>query len=140
MISDLIDTVHSLVSLMREETDRLLSRGPAGDLTELATAKGRLVGWLDARAAKLNREQPDWFERLEGEDRDALSAALAELRDISAENADALQRQIRLSVEMLDAIGAEAKRLSGTRTETYCARGGVSRVELPTPISVNQRL
>lgn len=140
MVSDLVDTIRSLVALMREETDQLLSPGPTGDLGELATAKGRLVGWLEARAAKLGREQPDWYERLEAEDRDALTEILAELRDVSAENAHALDRQIRLSVEMLDAIGAEAKRLSGTRTETYSAFGGVSRVELPTPISINQRL
>jgi len=140
MVNEMVDTIRSLVSLMREETDRLLSPGPTGDLTELASAKGRLVGWLEARAAKLGREQPDWYERLDTPDRDAVMEVLAELRDISAENGQALQRQIRLSVEMLDAIGSEAKRLSGTRTETYSARGGVSRVELPTPISVNQRL
>lgn len=140
MASELIDTIRSLVSLMREETERLLSSGPTGDLEEIASAKARLVGWIEASTARLDREQPDWHERLEAEDRAALTEVLAELRDVSADNAKALERQIRLSVEMLDAIAAEAKRLSGTRTETYGASGGVSRVDLATPISINARL
>lgn len=140
MVSELIDTIRSLVALMREETDRLLSPGPNGDLGELAAAKGRLVGWIEARSANLERAQPDWYEKLEAEDREALTEVLAELRDLSAANAQALERQITMSVEMLDAIGKEAKRLSGTRTEIYGARGDVSRIELATPISINARL
>lgn len=140
MDSEFIDTIRSLVSLMREETEQLLSPGPTGDLGEIAAAKARLVGWIEARSAYLEREQPDWLDRLEIEDRETLTGLLAELRDVSATNANAIQRQIMLSVEMLDAITGEARRLSGTRTETYCALGGVSRVELATPISVNARL
>lgn len=140
MANDLIDTIRSLVSLMREETERLLTPGPAADLDEIATAKARLVGWIEARTVRLEREQPDWREQMESDDREALKEALAELCDVSAENGKALERQIRLTVEMLDAIASEAKRLSGTRTETYCASGGVSRVDIATPISVNARL
>lgn len=140
MVSELIDTIRSLISLMNEETERLLSPGPIGDLGEIASAKARLVGWIEVRTAYLDREQSGWHERLETGDRDALTEVLAELRDASAENANALQRQIHISVEMLDAITTEAKRVSGTRTETYCARGGVSRVDLATPISVNAQL
>lgn len=140
MDSEFLDTIRSLVSLMREETEQLLSRGPIGDLGEIASAKARLVGWIEARTAHLEREQPDWHERLAKSDREALTELLAELRDVSAVNANAIQRQILLSVEMLDAITNEARRLSGTRTETYCALGGVSRVELATPISINARL
>lgn len=140
MVSEFIDTIRSLATLMREETQRLLSPGPIGDLGEIASAKARLVGWIEARTVHLEREQPDWHERLEAEDRDALTEVLTELRDVSAENAKALERQIHISVEMLDAITTEAKRLSGTRSETYCARGGVSRVDLATPISVNAQL
>ena len=140
MASDLIDTIESLVALMREETERLLSPGRLGDLQEIAAAKARLVGSLDARTAQLNREQPDWLDRLEPEMREELNAALAELRDISAENAKALERQIQLSVEMIEAITTEARRLSGTSSETYCPRGGVSRIQSATPISINTRL
>ncbi|MEW9854518.1 flagellar biosynthesis protein FlgN [Novosphingobium sp. M1R2S20] len=140
MASELIDTIRSLISLMREETEQLLSPGPTGDLEALAAAKARLVGWIEARTVQLQREQPDWRDALEPDDREALSEALVELCEVSAANGDALERQIRLSVEMLDAIAAEAKRLSGTRSQTYCARGGVSQVELPTPISINTQL
>jgi hypothetical protein len=140
MTNELIDTIRSLVALMGEETERLLSPGPAGNLEEIAGAKARLVGWLEARTARLDREQAGWHERMAPEEREALTAALAELSDVSTENAKALERQIRLSVEMLDAIASEARRISGTRTETYCLRGGVSRVETATPISVNTRL
>lgn len=140
MDSEFIDTIRSLVSLMREETEQLLSPGPIGDLGEIAVAKSRLVGWIEARTVQLEREQPDWHERLEKDDREALTEILADLRDVSAVNANAIERQILLSVDMLDAITSEARRLSGTRTETYCALGGVSRSELATPISVNARL
>ena len=140
MTFELIDTIESLVALMREETERLLSPGPTGNLEELAAAKARLVGWIDARTTQLDREQPGWLDRLEPASREALTQAVAELRDVSAENAKALERQIHLSIEMLDAITAEARRLSGTRTETYCPRGGVSRIQSATPISINTRL
>jgi len=140
MINEFIDTIGSLVALMREETGRLLSGAPTGDLGEIAAAKARLVGSIEARTVHLEREQPGWHERLNPVDRQSLTEVLAELRDVSAENADALQRQILISVEMLGAITTEARRLSGTRTETYCARGGVSRVEMATPISINARL
>jgi len=140
MADEFVDTIRSLVSLMREETERLLSPGATGNLEEIAVAKARLVGSIEARSVQLEREDPDWRERLEPEDREALAEVLADLRDVSSQNCDALERQIRLSVEMLDAIAAEAKRLSGTRSETYSADGGVSRLELATPISVNTQL
>ena len=140
MGNEFIDIVRSLVTLMREETKQLLSTEPPRELEEIASAKARLVGQVEARTVQLAREQPDWRERLDPVDREALTAVLAELCEVSAENGKALERQIQLSVEMLDAIAAEAKRLSGTQTETYCMRGDVSRVELATPISINTQL
>jgi hypothetical protein len=140
MTTELVDCIRSLINLMREETDRLLSTGPTGQIEEIASAKARLVGWIETRIVKLSREQPDWRARLDAEDRDLLTESLSELCEVSAQNGKALKRQIRLSVEMLDAIAAEAKRLSGTRSETYCHRGGISRIELATPISVNTQL
>jgi flagellar biosynthesis/type III secretory pathway chaperone len=140
MANEFIDIVRSLVTLMREETKQLLSTEPSLELEEIASAKARLVGQVEARTVQLAREQPDWRERLDPVDREALTEVLAELCEVSAENGKALERQIQLSVEMLDAIAAEAKRLSGTQTETYCMRGDVSRVELATPISINTQL
>ena len=140
MVNEFIDTFRSLESLMREETERLLTPGAIRPIEEIAAAKSRLVGWIEARTVQLEREQPGWRERLDEEERAALAEVVAELRETAAENARVLERQIRLSFEILDAIGAEAKRLSGSRTETYCASGGVSRAELATPISINARL
>jgi flagellar biosynthesis/type III secretory pathway chaperone len=140
MTHELTDSIESLVALMREETERLLSPGPVGNLEEVAAAKARLVGWIEARTTQLGREQPDWLDRLEPEERQALNEVMGELRDVSAANANALERQIQLSVEMLEAITAEARRLSGTRTEIYCPRGGVSRIQGATPISINAQL
>lgn len=140
MANEFIDIVRSLVTLMREETKQLLSTEPSRELEEIASAKARLVGQVEARTVQLAREQPDWRERLDPVDRETLTEVLAELCEVSAENGKALERQIQLSVEMLDAIAAEAKRLSGTQTETYCMRGDVSRVELATPISINTQL
>ena len=135
MVSELIDLVRSLSALMREETDLLQSR--FGGIQEIASAKGRLVGCLDAKTAELARSDPNWLEALDGPDKHALIEALEELKQASIPNAEALSRQIDLSVEMLAAVTAEAKRLTGTRHAVYGAAGGLSRLELPTPISHN---
>ena len=135
MVSELIDLVRSLAALMREETHLLQTR--FGGIQEIAAAKGRLVGCLDATTAELARSDPKWLEALEGPSKEELVAALRELKDASGPNAEALSRQIDLSVEMLAAVTAEAKRLTGTRHAVYGAAGGLSRLELPTPISHN---
>jgi flagellar biosynthesis/type III secretory pathway chaperone len=137
MVSDLIDLVRSLATLMREETQLLQTPARFGGIQEIATAKARLVGNLDATSAELGRRDANWLEALEGSDREDLLAALGELKEASGPNAEALSRQIDLSVEMLAAVTAEAKRLSGSRHSVYSARGGLSRIELPTPISHN---
>ena len=135
MLNELIDLVRSLAALMREETQLLQSR--FGGIQEIAAAKGRLVGCLDAKTAELARGNANWLEALEGEDKEALLEALEELKQASGPNAEALARQIDLSVEMLAAVTNEAKRLTGTRHAVYGAAGGLSRLELPTPISHN---
>jgi hypothetical protein len=48
-----------------------------------------------------------------------------------------LERQIDLSMEMMTAIAAEARRLAGNRARTYGARGDLAKMELTTPISFN---
>ncbi len=140
MANELIDTIHSLVTLMREETDTLRSGGSAAQVEEIAAAKLRLTASLEAQIAQAERERPDWRSRLGELDQAALRDATDALRRVAAENAEVLKRQITLSREILDAIAAEAKRLSGTRSQTYCARGEVFRVDASTPISVNTSL
>lgn len=140
MASELIDTIRSLVALMREETEILRGGGRTAAVEEIAAAKLRLTASLETQIAQAERERPDWRSRLADEDQAALREATDALRQVAADNAEVLERQISLSREILDAIAAEAKRLSGSRSQTYCARGEVFRVDAPTPISVNTSL
>lgn len=140
MANELIDLMRSLTTIMQEETAKLRSPGPHADLSELAGAKIRLVAALEARTAELARTQPDWVEKLDPDLRDDLAAALVDLRDVSAINAEVLERQIDLSSEMMAAVAAEARRVAGTHSTTYGAAGGVFRTDMAAPISVNARL
>lgn len=137
MASNLIDIMASLTLIMTEETERLGARERALDLAELAAAKVRLVGVLETELARLNREQPGWAEALDEETRERLANTLIALGDASTVNAQVLERQIDLSIEMMGAVAAEAKRLSGNRAATYGARGDLSQMDLATPISIN---
>jgi flagellar biosynthesis/type III secretory pathway chaperone len=139
MANDLLDTIRSLAIIMREETELLQSPRRSSDLPELAAAKQRLVALLDARTAQLARENSEWLESLEAETRAELLEAIAELKEASSDNAIVLERHIQLTVDMMAAITAEARRISGTRHAVYGAAGGLSRLDLPTPISVNSR-
>ena len=139
MASDIIDLVQSLAALMREETAMLQTSARFGGLEEIAGAKTRLVGSLDARCAELSRADPQWLDSLDGETKEQLLAALGELRDASEPNREALARQIELSADMLAAVTAEAKRITGARHSVYGARGGLSRIEIATPISLNSQ-
>ena len=137
MVSELVDLVRSLSALMREETQLLLSGARFGGIHEIAGAKARLVGSLEAKSVELGRVDAKWLDALEESARDELLGALKELKDASVPNAEALSRQIDLSVEMLAAVTAEAKRLTGSRHAVYGAGGGLSRINLPVPISHN---
>lgn len=140
MLDAVLDTARSLTSLMREETTVLLGAGPRHDLEAIAGAKVRLTAALETHLATLDREQPEWRDALDPDGRASLSETIAELQSVSAENAKVLRRQIELSREIMDAIAAEAKRLAGSRTQTYGASGGIFRIDASTPISVNTNL
>jgi len=139
MASDIIDLIQSLTLIMEEETHRLSVHDRGRELAELSEAKIRLVGALEAELVRLDRETPGWAQNLEEERREAFTVALTSLGTASAANSDMLERHISLSRDMLDAIGREAQKLAGKRTETYSAKGDVNRVELATPISVNSQ-
>ena len=139
MASELIDIIRSLTAIMREETMRLQKPGRFADLGELAGAKTRLVAALDAKSAELARRDPDWLDALDSDVREPLMDALADMKDASGPNQAALKRQIELSMEMMAAIAAEAKRVTGARHAVYGAAGGLSKLELPAPISVNSQ-
>ncbi|WP_404337432.1 flagellar protein FlgN [Sphingomonas sp. MMS12-HWE2-04] len=140
MTEHLIDAMVSLASLMEEETEKLARTPYLPELGEIASAKLRLTGRIEAEVARLKRESDDWAEKLEPEAREALTEASRHLRDASAVNKEILARQIELSVDMMGAIAAEAQRLTGKRNTTYGACGGISGMEMPAPISINARL
>jgi flagellar biosynthesis/type III secretory pathway chaperone len=140
MTDQLIDAMVSLTALMEEETEKLARRGYVPELGEIAAAKVRLTGRIEADFARLKRETPNWTEKLDEETRARLSDASRDLRDASAVNQQILSRQIELSVEMMGAIAAEAQRLGGTRSTTYGACGALGGMDAPAPISINARL
>ncbi len=139
MASNLVDPIRSLTAIMLEETEKLQSPGRSPELAELAVAKQRLVAILDTRTAQLTRQDAAWLEALPEETREELMQALSELKDASASNAVVLERHIQLTLEMMSAITAEARRISGARHAVYGSAGGLSRIELATPISVNSQ-
>lgn len=140
MFADLIDIIISLTSLMEEESDRLVARGPYQDLAELAEAKVRLVAQFEAQTAQLDRERPAWKSELSDQDRAQLTDVIVHLSDASTVNAKVLSRHIQLSTEMMAAVAAEAQRLMGTSNATYGAHGGLFQIDQATPISLNTRL
>ncbi len=140
MTAQLIDAMVSLTALMEEESEKIARKAYVPELGEIAAAKLRLTGRIEADFARLKRESADWAEKLDEETRQQLSDASRDLRDASAVNQQILSRQIELSVEMMGAIAAEAQRLTGTRSTTYGACGGLGGMDAPAPISVNARL
>ncbi|MHA6721108.1 flagellar protein FlgN [Sphingomonas sp. RS6] len=141
MTAQLIDAMVSLTALMEEESERLSRTPYLPQLGEIANAKLRLAGRIEAEVARLKREHPgEWLETVEGEERAALEEASRALRDASVVNARILSRQIELSAEMMAAIAAEAQRLTGSRSTTYSACGAIAGIDAPAPISINARL
>jgi flagellar biosynthesis/type III secretory pathway chaperone len=141
MTAQLIDAMVSLTQIMEEESEKLARVPFFPELPEMATAKLRLTGRIEAEVARMKREAPDdWAERLDPETRDQLADASRGLRDASAVNAAILKRQIELSADMMGAIAAEAQRLTGSRSTTYAACGGLAGTDMPAPISLNARL
>jgi flagellar biosynthesis/type III secretory pathway chaperone len=137
MIERLADVLHSLLTLMDEETEHLQQNPFGAGLPELAATKVRLVGQLEQITAVYGRSTVDWNRSLDEEQRLRLEALLARLETTSAANAAALERQIDLSMEMIGAITTEAKRIAGRATSTYGAQGNLSRFDPTMPIAVN---
>jgi hypothetical protein len=140
MQHDLVDTIESLVLIMQEETARLQQGSSFRDHGLLTDAKLRLVAALETEVARLLRDGDDWLQRLDDGDRARLLRELARLHAASEPNARAIERRIDLSADMMDAVTAEAHRVAGTRSSTYCGQGIMTLAELSTPISVNTNL
>ncbi|MFA6124363.1 flagellar protein FlgN [Sphingomonas sp.] len=140
MADELIDLATSLSHLMEQESEALALSGRMPALSELVAAKVRLVGQIEAEVSRRQRETPDWADTATDEQRAEMALAFGHLRDASIVNAQILERQIAFSTELMGAIAAEAQRVTGKRSSTYGASGGMTRIELPAPISINARL
>lgn len=140
MPNDYLDTIRSLTAIMVEETARLESPGRHKDLAEMAAAKIKLVAKLETEAAVRARTGDDWLATLSDDARDNLAEAVRDLGIAAEANARVLERQIDLSREMMAAVAAEARRVTGSRSSIYGARGRVARSDATAPISVNASL
>lgn len=137
VIHEVLDLLSSLAMLMDEENTALGQTGHHEQLETLVAAKMRLVSGLEALLARLNREQPDWLEQVQVEERQEFRALIESVLTLAKENGIVLQRQIDISNDLIDAIAAEARRLSGSRSTTYTAIGALSKTEGVAPISVD---
>lgn len=135
----MIDIIHSLTSLMLDET-RLLSTGRRAELGELAAAKLRLTARLEKEVAARERDDARWQERLPAEEQATLAQAIEGMQQAATENGQHLLRQIELSRDLMEAIVDETRRIDGHQSSTYGAGGGLQRFELPAPIAINSRL
>lgn len=140
MVSELIDTIGSLIMLMDEETSRLQQPGRFTGHQELTAAKLRLVAAMEQRLVALSRSGRNWLEQADPGERAQLLAVLETLRAASDSNAQVLARQIDLSVELMAIVSAEAQRMTGKRSAAYCGLGLLTTVDVPAPISVNTSL
>lgn len=140
MIESLLDISGSLSRLMHEEGSALLQHGRCAEHEQIVAAKRRLVGLLDGEIARLNRENPDWLEQLDEDAAAALRTAVGDLSEAASSNARIVDRQLSLSSEMIAAVAAEARRLSGNRGFSYLETGGMMLREGTSPISINTQL
>jgi hypothetical protein len=140
MANDVLDLMLSITALMEEETTKLTTMVRFPEQREIVDAKGRLTGRLSSEIARLQREEPEWLEALDFDVRAALSDASRRLHEASLDNAHMLERHIELSTDMMNAIAAEAQRLTGRQSETYGSGGGLSVRDEGAPIAVNRKL
>lgn len=140
MIESLLDIAGSLSRLMHEEGRALAEHGRCSEHEEIVAAKRRLVGLMDGEIARLNREAPDWLQRLDEDASMALRTAVGELSEAASGNARIVERQLSLSSEMIAAVAAEARRLSGNRGFSYLETGDMMLREGTSPISINTSL
>ena len=140
MTNEVLDLMLSITALMEEETAKLGSYVRFPEQGEIVDAKARLTGQLSSEIARLQREEPEWLDALDLDVRTALSDASRHLHEASLLNARVLERQIEFSTDMMNAIAAEAQRLTGRQSETYGAYGNLSMRDDGAPIAINRKL
>ena len=139
-MTDIVDCMESLITLMENETEELKIGRGLRDGGQIADAKGRLVAVLEKEIAKLNRRPAEWALSLEVDDRERLAELIRRVEKAALENAAMIQRSLRLSAEMIDAVSAEARRVSGGRSVSYHRSGALNDTSRSAPISVNTAL
>lgn len=140
MIENMLDISRSLASLMEEETGALGQGGRCRDHAEMVSAKRRLVAQLEAEIVRLNREVPDWMNDLDQDQDASLTEAMATLRNAAATNASMVDRHLALSNDLIGAVTAEARRLTGNSGLSYRDTGSMMQRAGTSPISVNTSL
>ncbi len=134
---ELVKSLTSLAMILDEENDRLTRPANASDLPELVAAKIRLAGIVEAESIRLARERPRWLEDLPEEEQDEIRSLLETLVRRLGVNANLLERRIAMCDEIMGAIAAEARRLTGAKSAVYGVRGTLMSSEQATPISIN---
>jgi hypothetical protein len=137
---ELMETTTALSIVLDEENDLLTRPIHHGDLPVLVAAKVRLAGQVEAHNARLAREDPGWMRVLPAELRVELTETIEGMLRRLTVNANLLERRIALCDEMIGAIAAEARRLSGARSAVYGVRGMMVRSDQAAPISINSRI
>lgn len=136
----LLAMAQGLETIIRRETEVLERPGQPQGLAALADAKARHTEKLEAAVAARRRQDATWPSSLPVEERQALADGFRRLNEASELNGVVIERRMRLSAGLLDAIAAEAQRLSGRRTRTYSRGGTCNDFRRATPISVNTSL
>jgi flagellar biosynthesis/type III secretory pathway chaperone len=136
----LLAMAQSLETIIHRETEVLERPGNPQGLAALADAKARHTEKLEAAVAARRRLDPNWPSTLPMEERRALADGFQRLNAASEANGIIIERRMRLSAGLLDAIAAEAQRLGGRRTRTYSSGGTCTDTRRATPISVNTSL
>lgn len=139
MPAELIEALTSLDLILEEETAQLASSGYNPLLGQLVAAKTRAAGTIERHWLRLFGTGAD-PDALAPADRAALADRIGATLDRLRANAHLIERRIALCDDLLGAISAEAKRVSGGRSLVYGARGAIARNDQATPISINTSL
>lgn len=132
----LVEHLRSLAAVVAEESAILSDPTRGGVPPTLVEAKLRLVGAVEAAVSG----SPDWRAALSPDERAAAEPLLVALGPDMAANAELLRRRLDLCEDLMAAIGAEARRLTGGRSVTYGALGALARTDRAAPIAVNASL
>jgi flagellar biosynthesis/type III secretory pathway chaperone len=133
----LLAMAEGLERIILRETEVLERPGLPQGLAALADAKARHAEKLEAAVAARRRQDSGWPASLPVEERQALAEGFRRLNAASEANGIVIERRMRLSAGLLEAIAAEAQRLSGRRSRTYSNGGACTDTRQATPISVN---